>query len=210
MDIPTRISLVRHGRVDNPRHLFYGRLPGFRLSAEGLAEARAAAADLADRGVDALYTSPLLRARQTAREIARPHPGLRPRVSVLLNEVKCPYDGRPAAAADARGGDVYAGAGKGFEQPVDVLARLARFLERACREHPGRHVVAVTHGDPIAFLALWAAGRQVRARDKARLAAAGIPPGYPATGSITVFTVRGYSGNNRVEVTYRQPRPGPA
>ena len=36
----TCISLLRHGEVDNPQEVYYGRLPGFGLSAEGRRQAQ--------------------------------------------------------------------------------------------------------------------------------------------------------------------------
>jgi len=40
------LSLIRHGHVDNPKDVLYGRLPGFRLSDKGRQQARLAAAAL--------------------------------------------------------------------------------------------------------------------------------------------------------------------
>src|SRR5512137_923961 len=92
---PTPLHLVRHGEVDNPTGIFYGRLPRYALGTEGRAQAVATARLLADEPVTAIYTSPMLRARQTARAIAREHKGRQVRVSSLLNEVNVPLEGRP-------------------------------------------------------------------------------------------------------------------
>jgi broad specificity phosphatase PhoE len=43
MTPPTTLHFVRHGKVDNRGHIYYGRLPGFHLSSEGLHQATAAA-----------------------------------------------------------------------------------------------------------------------------------------------------------------------
>src|SRR6476469_2116957 len=61
------VHLVRHGEVDNPDRVLYGRLPGFKLSELGERQAAAAAQYLADEfDVGYLVSSPLERARQTA------------------------------------------------------------------------------------------------------------------------------------------------
>lgn len=69
----TTIHFVRHGEVDNPNHVLYERLPGFHLSARGVRMARATAQYIATvpqmRGISAIYSSPLDRTRETAREI---------------------------------------------------------------------------------------------------------------------------------------------
>jgi len=66
----TIVHLLRHGEVENPTKILYGRLPGFRLSAVGEQMAKAAATALADRDVTVVIASPLERAQQTAEPIA--------------------------------------------------------------------------------------------------------------------------------------------
>ncbi|MFU8855819.1 MAG: histidine phosphatase family protein [Deferrisomatales bacterium] len=204
---PTRISLVRHGRVHNPGQVFYGRLPAFGLSPSGRDEARAAAAILSAPPLAAVFSSPLLRARQTATEISRCNGALRLRVSRLLLEVHTPFQGLPAEEVRRRADDVYTGAGPGFEQPADVLARVLRFVARTRRCFLGAHTAAVTHGDPIAFLALWAGGREITPANKLGLAPLGIEGGYPATGSVTTLIFPSSAADERPALEYRRPLP---
>ena len=67
----TDILFIRHAEVMNPDNVFYARLARFKLSEQGLKDAEAAAAALAEEPLAAIYTSPMLRAKQTARIIAR-------------------------------------------------------------------------------------------------------------------------------------------
>jgi broad specificity phosphatase PhoE len=69
----TVVHLVRHGEVENPQGVLYGRLPGFHLSALGLRMAETDAAYLADRDVAEVVSSPLERALETAAPIAAVH-----------------------------------------------------------------------------------------------------------------------------------------
>ncbi|AFR47571.1 MULTISPECIES: histidine phosphatase family protein [Gordonia] len=69
----TIVHMMRHGEVDNPDGILYGRLPGFRLSADGQAQARKVADTLADHDVRAVFASPLQRAQETATPIAAAH-----------------------------------------------------------------------------------------------------------------------------------------
>jgi broad specificity phosphatase PhoE len=62
----TVVHLLRHGEVENPKGVIYGRIPGFGLSEDGRMMAKAAADYLAERDVVAIFTSPLERARETA------------------------------------------------------------------------------------------------------------------------------------------------
>lgn len=70
---PTTVHLVRHGQVENPKGVIYGRLPGFHLSERGRAQAQEASSHLADRDIGAVMASPLERAQETAAAIAEPH-----------------------------------------------------------------------------------------------------------------------------------------
>lgn len=201
----TCLSLVRHGRVHNPSCILYGRLPGYPLSIRGLEEARSAARVLRSQALAALFSSPLLRARQTAAEIIKFHPSLEVQINPHINEVASPYEGRPSADVDALNGDIYSGANASYEQPRDVLQRLLSFGAQIRRRFANQHVVAVTHGDVIVFALLWARGRALTPANKIRLAETGLAPGYPATASITTFTFRSTDPNERPHVSYCQP-----
>ena len=69
----TIVHMMRHGEVANPDGILYGRLPGFRLSDTGRAQARKVADALADHDVTAVFASPLQRAQETATPIAAAH-----------------------------------------------------------------------------------------------------------------------------------------
>ncbi|MDQ6650011.1 MAG: histidine phosphatase family protein [Actinomycetota bacterium] len=66
----TTVHLLRHGEVDNPAGVLYGRLPGFVLSAAGHRMAELSADALAGRDIVAVVSSPLERARETATPVA--------------------------------------------------------------------------------------------------------------------------------------------
>lgn len=205
MTTPTIIYLVRHGNVHNPDRILYGRLPRFRLSPRGLEEARAAGRFLNGAPISALYCSPLLRTRQTAREIREFQPDITLRQSSHLLEILNPFEGRPSAEVDARNGDVYSGVGPPYEQPRDIVARTLKFFRMARLRHPGENVVAVTHGDVIVFAMLWARGMALTPQNKSGLHALGFTGGYPATGSLTAFTFRTDSEREVPEVRYFKP-----
>lgn len=66
-----RIHLVRHGEVDNPNGILYGRLPGFHLSPRGREMAAAAAGWFDEQGIrpTRIVSSPLERTRESAQPI---------------------------------------------------------------------------------------------------------------------------------------------
>jgi broad specificity phosphatase PhoE len=208
---PTRISFVRHGEVDNPQAIHYGRLPGFGLSAEGRRQAQAAAQALGDPPIVAVYASPRLRARQTARQILslRLEAGLHANtplyISQHLDEVHNPFDGQPRSVLAARNWDVYTGTVPPYEQPADVLARTLRFVAEVRSRHAGQHVVAVTHGDVITFLLLWSARQPIGPQHKRAIANLGVPDAYPAPASITTLLYRTTGVDEHPSVKYVQP-----
>jgi len=63
------VHLVRHGEVENPHGVLYGRIPGYHLSAAGRVMAKTAADYLAGRDVVVVRSSPLERALETAEPI---------------------------------------------------------------------------------------------------------------------------------------------
>jgi broad specificity phosphatase PhoE len=70
----TRIFLVRHGETDwNQTHRFQGRID-IPLNKEGKNQAHALALALKDEPLIAIYSSPLVRAAETARLIKEFHP----------------------------------------------------------------------------------------------------------------------------------------
>jgi broad specificity phosphatase PhoE len=69
----TLVHVVRHGEVDNPKGLLYGRLPGYHLSELGRQMAEVVAKHLADRDITYVVSSPLERALETAAPIAAAH-----------------------------------------------------------------------------------------------------------------------------------------
>jgi broad specificity phosphatase PhoE len=203
--MPTTIHLIRHGQVHNPEQILYGRLPRFRLTAAGRSQAQSAGRYLNGKAIEALYSSPLLRARQTAREILDHVQSPQLHISTLLNEVCTAYEGRPGAEIDARNGDVYTGVAACFEQPEDVVARTRKFIRNMRRRYPGGRIAAVTHGDIITFLVLWARGMVPTPRNKTRLLKAGYPSAYPAHASITTLTFHTVEAQERPAIDYLLP-----
>lgn len=202
----TTIHLIRHGDVENPQEVFYGRLAGFPLSDRGRKEAAAAANALGDRPIEVVYSSPQLRARQTAdivREKMAPLPPLR--IEPLLDEVRTPYDGVPHAEMAARDWDFYSGVSGQYEQPQDVLRRLLRFMNMVRQEHAGQQVVGVTHADGLAFLWMWVLDQPVSVENRRRLKAFGLSDDYPETASISTFTFDHGATQERPKAQYRKP-----
>ncbi len=67
----TTVHLLRHGEVENPGGVLYGRLPGFHLSALGRKMAERLGSTVTGRDIVRLVSSPLERAQETAQPAAK-------------------------------------------------------------------------------------------------------------------------------------------
>ena len=69
----TTVHVARHGEVENPEKILYGRQPGWRLSTRGQQMAETLGEWSKSINLGALHVSPLQRAQETAAPIARAH-----------------------------------------------------------------------------------------------------------------------------------------
>ena len=151
----TVVHLVRHGQVENPRRVLYGRLPGYHLSARGRAQAELLAGHFAGARLAAVLASPLERAQQTAAPIATAH-SLEVRTDLRLIENSTIFEGAAGNLAwyilrhpklwwklrDLR-------APSWGERNVDMVERVHAVVDAAREEFAGRQVVLVSHQGPI-------------------------------------------------------------
>jgi broad specificity phosphatase PhoE len=159
------VHLVRHGEVDNPGGILYGRIPGFQLSEAGRLMAKAAADYLAGRDITLLKSSPLQRATETAEPIAAEF-GLEIHVDDRLIEPWNYFEGMRFAVGDGalRKPRHWAALRNPFrpswgEPYQDVAARVLAATADAARAAAGHEAVCVSHQMPI-----WVARRSVEGR----------------------------------------------
>ena len=153
---PTTVLLVRHGQTPTTGRLLPGRAPGLHLAEQGVAQAERAGQRIAElTRVDAVYCSPLERARETAAPIGTAI-GLRPKVDRGLLEcdfgewtgaelkklMKLPewrtVQKAPSTFRFPNG-----------ESFTEMQVRIVSALDRLRARHPGGVIVCVSHADPI-------------------------------------------------------------
>jgi broad specificity phosphatase PhoE len=213
MTAPLTIYFVRHGEVHNPDGILYGRRPDFYLSENGRKQAAAASQYLSEQKLTALYASPMERAQETAGIIEAAHPDVSNIITdELLNEVLMPHEGWTHEELEKIHYDVYTDSVPPFEQPRDIRRRVLKFIELMREKHANETIAAVTHGDVVVALFIFAhggdendIGRSRHETGRTRLFEMGLPEYYPATASITRLTYHTDDPNEVPEYLYVKP-----
>jgi broad specificity phosphatase PhoE len=195
----TIVHLVRHGEVENPRQVLYGRLPGYHLSADGRMMAKAAAGFLAGRDVTVLLTSPLERAQETAEPIAEEF-GLTPVIDDRLIEPWNHFEGMTFGVGDGslrqprHWPHLINPLRPSWGEPYrDVADRMLAACLDAARAASGHEAVCVSHQLPIWMARRAAEGRRLWHHPARRQC---------ALGSVTSLT---YTGGRVTAVSYAEP-----
>ena len=198
----TIVHLLRHGEVHNPEGILYGRLPGYRLSEDGVLMAKAAAKWFAERDVAALFSSPMQRALETAAPIAD---ALDMPVTVddRLIEADNHFEGLTfgAGAGSLRRPEHWYHLRNPFRpswgEPYRALAaRMRAAVIRAREAARGHEAVCVSHQLPVWILRLHAERRRLWHLPNRREC---------TLASVTSLT---FDGSRLVEVSYSEPAAG--
>jgi probable phosphoglycerate mutase len=154
----TTILLARHGETD---WNLDGRFQGWAdppLNGTGCEQARALAEKLRDVPFDAVYSSDLRRAHETAVIVADPH-GVPVVTDPGLREIDVgSWSGLTRAEIDERwpGADHHDG-----ETREAHLARVLATVERIARAHHGERILIVSHGGSLRTLRRHCGGEPV-------------------------------------------------
>ena len=194
------VHLVRHGKVQNPEGVLYGRQPGFGLSELGRQMAARLGEYFADANLVHLVSSPLQRALETMAPIAAKHPELEVHLDERVIEAANVFEGksfgkrneilfRPSSWWAMRNplrpswGEAY----------VSIVARMQAALADAAANSVGGEAVVVAHELPIWMARSWAEGRRLVHDPRRR---------QTSLASVTSFT---YHDGHLVRVDYVEP-----
>ena len=151
----TTFLLIRHCEVDANGRYIAGRAPGLHLSAAGELHARHLASRFASVKLDAVYSSPLERARETAAALAACAASGIQLEDELLEVDFGDWTGLTfdVLARDERWRRFNEHRSMtripGGELAIETQTRAVTFLERVARQIPNGRVAVVTHGDVI-------------------------------------------------------------
>ena len=93
------VHVVRHGEVENPEKILYGRQKGWFLSKRGEEMAKVLGEWSKPLNIGAVHASPLERAQQTAKPMADAH-GLQINTDERLIEAANVFEGKPFGVGD--------------------------------------------------------------------------------------------------------------
>ena len=149
-----RLILVRHGETrENRDKIMQGQSPG-HLTSDGINQAKKLGKRLSKKHFDIIYSSDLLRCKDTLKEIRKYHPKTKVRYAKELRERGFGvWEGRHHDVIDAhlarRGVKFKDWKPTGGETREQKRQRVTRFLNKMLREHPDDTVLWVTHGGVI-------------------------------------------------------------
>jgi broad specificity phosphatase PhoE len=195
----TVVHLLRHGEVDNPEKILYGRLPGYHLSDLGRRMADRAAEYFTGHDVVHLVSSPLERAQETAAPLAAAL-GLEATLDARLLESENVFEGLRFGVGD--GSLRHPGVWKHLVNPFrpswgEPYARVASRMHAAATDARdaarGHEAVLVSHQLPI-WIARRAAERRRFVHDPRKRQC-----------SLASVTSLHYDGDALVSVGYAEP-----
>lgn len=157
-----RLYLIRHGEVDTRYHkVFGGSRIDMELSEQGHAQAKRMAEYIHTEKLDAIYTSPMTRARQTAAPLLEKLPHHEPRVIEGLREVDfgvwtgLTWDGvlqKYGVSAFDWLDQLHAAAIPEAESAAEFRARVDPSIQQIIKAHPGEQVAVVCHGGVVRMI----------------------------------------------------------
>ncbi len=200
----TLILMVRHGQTPTTGTSLPGRAPGLRLAETGQQQAEAVAVRIAELDrVDAIYASPLERARETAAPIGKAR-GLK--VGIDKGLLECDFgDWTGSLLKDLMKLPEWQTVQKfpsGFRFPngesfTDMQSRMVNTLDRLRAVHPGGVVVVVSHADPIKAAVAQAMGTHLDLFQRIVISTCSVSAvAYSTTGPV-VLTVNSTGGSLR-------------
>jgi broad specificity phosphatase PhoE len=146
--VTTKIYLVRHGEVFNPKNVCYGRLPRFGLSKNGKKQAQRLRGFFRRENISKIYSSPLLRSRQTALIISGGHIPIG--YSKKITEIDLrDYQGKDWDFAISTRNNLMNRHKFPNESYQNVQNRMVKKIMQIAKNHIGERVAIVTHADPI-------------------------------------------------------------
>ena len=159
-----KLYLIRHGESEANKKRVHNT-PAVKLTKEGLDQARAIAKRLKNFDIDFIYSSPLIRARQTAEAISK---SLNLPVELWegIMEVKTPSINQGKRENDKEAMEIETKIAENYskgdyrhsdeETFNELKTRAENVLSHICKVHPNQNVLCVSHASFIKMILLTA------------------------------------------------------
>jgi probable phosphomutase (TIGR03848 family) len=196
------VLFVRHGQTATTGTILPGRAPGLHLADAGREQATAAAGRIAELDrLDAVYASPLERARETASPIAAAR---QQKVRIDRGLLECDF-------GDWTGGELkklmklpewrtVQSYPSGFRFPggesfVEMQDRMVGTVQRLVAQHTGGVIVCVSHADTIKAAVAHALGTHLDLFQRIVISPCSVTAVVYGTGTPVVLTVNSTGGS---------------
>ena len=198
----TLVLLVRHGQTPTTGKLLPGRAPGLHLAEAGQQQARTAGERIAALSrVDAIYASPLERARETAAPIAAAR---NLKVQIDKGLLECDFGQWTGAELKnlmklpewqtvQRSPSTFRF--PGGESFTEMQTRIVSALDRIRAKHEGGVVVCVSHADPIKAAVAHAMGTHLDLFQRIVISTCSVSAVAYSVGGPIVLTVNSTGGS---------------
>ena len=198
----TVVLLVRHGQTPTTGKLLPGRAPGLHLADVGREQAQRAADRIAAlTTVDAIYASPLERARETAAPIAK---ALGQKVRIDKGLLECDFGDWTGAELKnlmklpewntvQRAPSTFTF--PGGESFTAMQNRIVGAIDRLRAKHPGGTIVCVSHADPIKAAVAHAMGTHIDLFQRIVISTCSVTAIAYGMGAPVVLTVNSTGGS---------------
>jgi probable phosphomutase (TIGR03848 family) len=196
------VLLVRHGQTPTTGKLLPGRAPGLHLADAGHAQARTAAERISALSrVDAIYASPLERARETAAPIGEAR---NLKVQIDKGLLECDFGQWTGAELKnlmklpewqtvQRSPSTFRF--PGGESFTEMQTRIVSALDRIRAKHEGGVVVCVSHADPIKAAVAHAMGTHLDLFQRIVISTCSVSAVAYSVGGPIVLTVNSTGGS---------------
>ena len=199
---PTLVLLVRHGQTPTTGKVLPGRAAGLHLAEAGQQQAQRATERIAQlTKVDAIYSSPLERARETAAPIAAARAL---KVQIDKGLVECDFGDWTGAELKTLmklpEWNTVQRAPSTFTFPngesfTAMQNRIAGTIDRLRAKHPGGVVVCVSHADPIKAAVAHAMGTHIDLFQRIVISTCSVSAIAYGMGAPVVLTVNSTGGS---------------
>ena len=198
----TLVLMVRHGQTPTTGKLLPGRAAGLHLADAGIAQAQQVAERItALTKVDAIYASPLERARETAAPIGK---ALGQKVKIDKGLLECDFGDWTGAELKTLmklpEWNTVQRAPSTFRFPngesfTEMQTRIVSALDRLCAAHRGGVIVCVSHADPIKAAVAHAMGTHIDLFQRIVISTCSVSAVAYTSGGPVVLTVNSTGGS---------------